>query len=43
MSRTWFRICSEGFTGFISALAVFTNEDELEYYDESALLDVTHL
>jgi hypothetical protein len=40
---TWFRISSEGFTGFSAALAVFTSEDELEYYDESALLREPHL
>jgi hypothetical protein len=42
-SRTIFRIASEGFTGFVAALAVFTKEDELEFFDESGLLTGPHL
>lgn len=41
-STTIFRIASEGFTGFVAALVVFTKEDELEFFDESRLLTGPH-
>jgi hypothetical protein len=38
ISGPWYRIRTNGSTGYVAAGAIAKNEDELEYYEPSALL-----